>query len=956
MDYCCSKGNLIDKIICDLNQPPDLSQRPPQNCPKYENPVDGQYCQGCALLRKKLKEDLFTYCIKNRILQDASEPSNDNTNVVNALQEPPHKVLHKSTTIVVTGVVLSRSWETILKIKLAFEDKHCQPEDILELFRRLHNDVQNIHEELAVYINTPSWYFPTVCYNNDDDEDCTIAITPKEPDNSLSMGDEHLDTIPATKSDEFIKSSVKNLVPSLIIYDEDISKEIYSNPLFDEEIISMKIDPHHINVELILYEFAGELTLLKTIPPGISETDCDREEEICLIKRLLYDNSSPRPLKEFVSENFDASIESFSTFPIPVEDSDSFMEEFDLSFTLDDPMPTGIEEDDYDSERDILFLEELLSNDSLSLPENESFHFDIPLSPRPPAKPPDDEFIKSSVENLVPKASESEGERECDVPACEDFTTFSNLLFDVDDDFSSSDDQSFYDEDIPKKIYLNPLFDEEIISVKIYPHHFNTESDLIESLLNHDSLIISSSSKIDSLFDKFAGKLTFLKSISPGINETDCDPEEETPLIKRLSYDNSSPLPPEEFISKNSDTAIESFSPFPIPVDDYDFERDILILEELLSNDSLSLPENELFHFDIPSSSRPPAKPPDEPKLYDGSVIQKTNAIVIRDSKETLMLEDESRSKMLQKQKDPMMSEKKTELSVEQVFWSPNSKNSEEPNLSTRPTLVEAPKELPKVSMVNSSLKKLKFHLASFDVVVKERTTTTAIIEGMWGFEHTKACFRDDITPFVKALKDLFNSFDQFLINELTKVKNVFNQMEQAVEQHRVKTNRFQDKMKEVLNENERLLEQAISKDIEKALVITALKNTLCKPKGKAVVDEAVTLHPIDPELLRIDVAPLAPKLQNNRIAHNDYLKHTQEETATLREIVKNERFLNPLDTSLDYASIKNDLRKLKGKDLVDDVVTSHTIAPEMLKVDVEPIAPKLFNNRTAHSDYLRHT
>nr|GEV55838.1 hypothetical protein [Tanacetum cinerariifolium] len=58
------------------------------NCPKYGNPVDGHYCQGCALLRKKFKEDLFTYCIENGILQDSSEPSNDNTNIVNALQEP----------------------------------------------------------------------------------------------------------------------------------------------------------------------------------------------------------------------------------------------------------------------------------------------------------------------------------------------------------------------------------------------------------------------------------------------------------------------------------------------------------------------------------------------------------------------------------------------------------------------------------------------------------------------------------------------------------------------------------------------------------------------------------------------------------------------------------------------------------------------------------------------------
>nr|GEU70867.1 reverse transcriptase domain-containing protein [Tanacetum cinerariifolium] len=233
-----------DRIICDLNKTPDLFQEPPQNCPKCGNAVDGQYCQGCALLRKKFKEDLFTYCIEYGIFQDFQdtfEPSNDNTNVVNALQEPfvfkqdpdenssqspPHinhhccygcgdsleDIFFHQCTCEFCG----KAWETILEIEHALEDKHCQPKDILELFRRLHSDVQNIHEELAVYINTLSWDRPTICYNDDDDEDCTIAITPilstNEPDNSLSMRDEHLDTIPATKSDELIKSSVENLV------------------------------------------------------------------------------------------------------------------------------------------------------------------------------------------------------------------------------------------------------------------------------------------------------------------------------------------------------------------------------------------------------------------------------------------------------------------------------------------------------------------------------------------------------------------------------------------------------------------------------------------------------------------------------------------------------------------------------------------------------------------------
>nr|GEU44833.1 phosphatidylinositol 4-phosphate 5-kinase 6 [Tanacetum cinerariifolium] len=165
------------------------------------------------------------------------------------------------------------------------------------------------------------------------------------------------------------------------------------------------------------------------------------------------------------------------------------------------------------------------------------------------SKTESDEFIKSSIENLVLNLSESKDECECDVPACDDFTTFSNLLFDADDDFSSSDKKSFSDKDIPKEIYSNPLFDEEIISIKIDPHHFNDEDEIDLSLTLDDS-------------------------IPPRIEDDDCDSE-----------------------------------------------GDILILEELLSNYSLSLPENESFHFDIPSSPRPLAKPPDDDVIESNSGI-----------------------------------------------------------------------------------------------------------------------------------------------------------------------------------------------------------------------------------------------------------------------------------------------------------------------------------------------
>ncbi|GJW29903.1 hypothetical protein Tco_0046778 [Tanacetum coccineum] len=307
------------------------------------------------------------------------------------------------------------------------------------------------------------WKIP-ICY--DDDKDYTIAITPdlptKEPEYSLIMWDENIDTIPEKESNELIKSSVENLVPipsesedffdngsdcdvpecdetsstfttfsnplfdsnddftssdDESLSDEDVLKEIYSNPLFDdEEIISTKIDPHSFNVEsnliesllnrdilidsspkfdYLLEEFSGELAHINPIPPGIEKADFDLEEEIRLVENLLYDNSSPRPPEELNLEITDTIFESLSPSPILVEDSDSLIEEIDLFLATNDSMPPGIEDDDYDSEGDIRFLEELFNNDSLPLPEYESFsldHFDDPSLSRPPPEPPDVEI------------------------------------------------------------------------------------------------------------------------------------------------------------------------------------------------------------------------------------------------------------------------------------------------------------------------------------------------------------------------------------------------------------------------------------------------------------------------------------------------------------------------------------------------------------------------------------
>nr|GEY01337.1 hypothetical protein [Tanacetum cinerariifolium] len=151
--------------------------------------------------------------------QEASiEMLHDQENAINSVQTFLRKFNRYS--FFETLKVLLLAWDRVFKIKDALGKKQYKPDDTQELFRELFNDVQNIHEELAEYINTLGWNHPAFYDDDDDDDDdvdYTIAITRvlsiEEPDNSLSMGDEHLDTIPATESDEVLKSSVENLIP-----------------------------------------------------------------------------------------------------------------------------------------------------------------------------------------------------------------------------------------------------------------------------------------------------------------------------------------------------------------------------------------------------------------------------------------------------------------------------------------------------------------------------------------------------------------------------------------------------------------------------------------------------------------------------------------------------------------------------------------------------------------------
>nr|GEZ21084.1 hypothetical protein [Tanacetum cinerariifolium] len=205
-----------------------------------------------------------------------------------------------------------------------------------------------------------------------------------------------------------------------------------------------------------------------------------------------------------------------------------------------------------------------------------------------------------------------------------------------------------------------------------------------------------------------------------------------------------------------------------------------------------------------------------KPKLYDGRIIEKSDAVVIPDTEETLMLAVEIRSKMIEKQKDPQMTKKKK-----------NTLSS----LESAPTFADF-----------FEINELKAQAQAKDTMILQLKEKIPSIKG-------------DVTE--RSVK-----------REVEEIETLNIELDHK----------------------------------EKFLVITALKEQLSKLKGKAVLTESVSLNPIDPELLKVDVAPLVPKLHKNMIAHIDYIRHTLDEAATLREIVESERLLSSLNTSLAYA------------------------------------------------------
>ncbi|GJV36848.1 hypothetical protein Tco_1409325 [Tanacetum coccineum] len=332
-----------------------------------------------------------------------------------------------------TPKVLMQAWDTFFEIKHAFKEKQHQPEVIQELLNKLLNDVKIISEELVEFINSPSWNRPAIYY--DDDEDYTIAITPdlatEEPVNSLSMRDEHLDTILATESDEVIKSSVENLVPipseskgipdsmcdvplcnnptpleafkehsEIVVdfnddstssdddspYGKDIDYVDASPP--DAEIVSLEV------VEIVILEVGGvDTDILLTIKDDILHEKILNVNLLIANIEALKDN--PTPSSDFVTKSSSTSLNLFleetNTFDNSLTESETFR--FNLEEISSGSTTTRSDYSLPDYEAFYLnddHIEEKSSGSTtthadFSLPKYDSFIFDLSINPFPPA-------------------------------------------------------------------------------------------------------------------------------------------------------------------------------------------------------------------------------------------------------------------------------------------------------------------------------------------------------------------------------------------------------------------------------------------------------------------------------------------------------------------------------------------------------------------------------------------
>ncbi|GJT33188.1 hypothetical protein Tco_0923607 [Tanacetum coccineum] len=311
----------------------------------------------------------------------------------------------------------------------------------------------------------------------------------------------------------------------------------------------------------------------------------------------------------------------------------------------------------------------------------------------------------------------------------------------------------------------------------------------------------------------------------------------------------------------------------------------------------------------------------------------------------------------------------------------------------------EVLKEVPEVSLVKISFQKLKNHLASFDKIVKVITTPDAITEGSWGFKHTKKVFIDEVIPFINSLQATFKDFDNGLYSELNKMKTLFNQMEAVVEQCFVDKKYFDIQKNELSLDNDRLLDHIICQDVinvnsvpvnvlsaNNIYIVHLCVNSLasrseCCDMQQSFIHEynenlmlkaelAKKEHMVEKNFFN-EVVLRCSRLENRGANIELKLQHQKEiflnnksfnnqNAPEILEFFKINEWQARLDEKdVLVPNLRKHIESLKGKKVVKKDVklnNPNVISPRMFKLDLEPLAPKLLNNRNAHINSIKHS
>ncbi|GJV99127.1 retrovirus-related pol polyprotein from transposon TNT 1-94 [Tanacetum coccineum] len=380
-----------------------------------------------------------------------------------------------------------------------------------------------------------------------------------------------------------------------------------------------------------------------------------------------------------------------------------------------------------------------------------------------------------------------------------------------------------------------------------------------------------------------------------------------------------------------------------------------------------------------------------QPALYNGHVLVMSNHArpVVHDSEDTRDMAEITRKRMMEKMQSPQCVENKVRiappdyskenllatfapqrnLTPEQIFWSIDNNDRKKAETSVPKPLSAltvyppntpvklVPRVLPTKSQVKINLYVLTQLFTEFDKTCKKRITPTGVTEGERGFEQTKRCYLTEVIPFFKTLKEHFAGVQTALFKEVKVMEEIFDQMSDEVDQNVVDKQCAEIVKKNLLIENENLIANCLSNqllfDVEKSRCLD-LEAEMSK-----VHNESKHISKLEREYLNLQL-----KYQHLQESFDNKKSQASQEAPDFNSFFKIKNLEHQIQ---EKDNVIRDLKVLvsnvndrscepyNANDVTRSSVKTKVLAPGMYAIDVEPIPPRLKNNRNAHLTYINH-